>query len=73
MNNNNEETTKSTTTYASAFNRIEANAAKLQNGDVDVDEIFEILNQYAEDSKICKDVISKLEAKAQEVFKTLAQ
>jgi exonuclease VII small subunit len=67
------EETKSTTTYAVAFSRIESNAAKLQNGEVDVDEIFEILSQYAEDSKVCKDIIDKLEAKFQEVFKSLPQ
>lgn len=62
-----------TTTYAAAFKRIEANAAKLQNGEVDVDEIFEILSQYAEDSKVCKKIIDQLEAKSQEVFKSIAQ
>jgi exonuclease VII small subunit len=62
----------STNTYQEAFKRLENNTQRLQRGEVEVDDMFLLLSDYAKDSTICKDILEKLDKLAQTTFNDLS-
>ncbi|HBF87773.1 MAG TPA: exodeoxyribonuclease VII small subunit [Bacteroidales bacterium] len=63
--------TKKSITYTEAYAEIEGIIEKIENEDLDIDELADKVKRVSELIKICKDKLYKTEAEVEKILKSI--